>query len=113
LHATLATGTDHAELLDPAVYLHVHVTRPWLVHAGAPTDLVRRTAFLARRLAQGRDEATTLAVAEFAVRKQAKEIIAALDSAEMDYSGSAEAWRFGGGRDLARVIEDAPEPRGA
>jgi len=67
LHTTLATGTDHAELLDLAVYLHVHVTRQWLVHAGAPTDLVRRTAFLARRLAQDRDEVTTLAVAEFAV----------------------------------------------
>ncbi|MGH3975667.1 MAG: helix-turn-helix domain-containing protein [Pseudonocardiaceae bacterium] len=67
LHTTLATGTDHAELLDLAVYLHVHVTRQWLVHAGAPTDLVRRTVFLARRLAQDRDEVTTLAVAEFAV----------------------------------------------
>ncbi len=67
LHTTLATGTDHGELLDLAVYLHVHVTRQWLVHAGAPTDLVRRTVFLARRLAQERDEITTLAVAEFAV----------------------------------------------
>jgi Arc/MetJ family transcription regulator len=53
------------------------------------------------------------ALRSFAVRKQAKEIITALDSADMDYSGSAEAWRFGGGRDLARVIEDAREPRGA
>jgi transcriptional regulator with XRE-family HTH domain len=67
LHTTLATGTDHAELLDLAVSLHVHITRQWLVHAAAPTDLVRRTAFLARRLAQERDEVTTLAVAEFAV----------------------------------------------
>ena len=47
--------------------LHVHITRQWLVHGGAPTDLVRRTVFLARRLAQERDEVTTLAVAEFAV----------------------------------------------
>jgi transcriptional regulator with XRE-family HTH domain len=67
LHTTLATGTDHAELLDLAVYLHVHVTRQWLVHGAAPTDLVRRTVFLARRLAQQRDEVTTLAVAKFAV----------------------------------------------
>ncbi|MGH3934209.1 MAG: helix-turn-helix domain-containing protein, partial [Pseudonocardiaceae bacterium] len=67
LHTTLATGTDHGELLDLAVYLHVHVTRQWLVHAAAPTDLIRRTVFLARRLAQERDEVTTLAVAEFAV----------------------------------------------
>lgn len=36
LHTTLATGADHAELLDLAVYLHVHVTRLWLAHAGAP-----------------------------------------------------------------------------
>jgi transcriptional regulator with XRE-family HTH domain len=67
LHTTLATGTDHAELLDLAVYLHVHVTRMWLHYAGAPTDLKSRTVFLARRLAQERNETTTLAVAEFAV----------------------------------------------
>ena len=67
LHTTLATGTDHAELLELAVYLHVHIIRVWLVHGAAPTDLVRRTVFLARRLAQQRDEVTTLAVAEFAV----------------------------------------------
>ncbi len=67
LHTTLATGTDHAELLELAVYLHVHVTRQWLVHSAAPTDLIRRTVFLAQRLAQLREEITTLAVAEFAV----------------------------------------------
>ncbi|HWR48000.1 MAG TPA: helix-turn-helix transcriptional regulator [Pseudonocardiaceae bacterium] len=67
LHTTLATGTDHVELLDLAVYLHVHVTRMWLAYVGAPTDLVRRSAFLARRLAQERNETTTLAVAEFGV----------------------------------------------
>ncbi|MGH4012427.1 MAG: helix-turn-helix domain-containing protein [Pseudonocardiaceae bacterium] len=67
LHTTLATGTDHGELLDLAVYLHVHVTRLWLAHAGAPTDLVRRTVFLAQRLARERDEVTTLAVAGFGV----------------------------------------------
>jgi hypothetical protein len=67
LHTTLATGTDHAELLDLAVYLHVHVTRRWLRYAGAPTDLGRRAVFLARRLARERDETTTLAVAEYAV----------------------------------------------
>ncbi|MFN2494636.1 MAG: helix-turn-helix domain-containing protein, partial [Pseudonocardiaceae bacterium] len=31
LHTALATGVDHGELLDLAVYLHVHVTRLWLV----------------------------------------------------------------------------------
>jgi transcriptional regulator with XRE-family HTH domain len=65
LHTTLATGTDHADLLDLAVSLHVHVTRMWLAYAGAPTDLIRRTVFLAQRLARERDEVTTLAVAGF------------------------------------------------
>jgi len=59
LHTTLATGADHGQLLDLAVYLHVHVTRLWLVRVVAPDDLVRRTVFLARRLAQQRDEVTT------------------------------------------------------
>jgi transcriptional regulator with XRE-family HTH domain len=63
LHTTLATGTDHGELLDLAVYLHVHVTRMWLIRAGASTDLKHRTVFLARRLARERDEVTTLAMA--------------------------------------------------
>ncbi|MDQ3150507.1 MAG: helix-turn-helix domain-containing protein [Actinomycetota bacterium] len=67
LHTTLTTGADHDELLDLAVYLHVHVTRLWLVHAGAPTDLVRRTVFLAQRLARERDEVATLGVAGFGV----------------------------------------------
>lgn len=67
LHTTLATGADHGELLELAVYLHVHVTRPWLGHAAAPADLQRRVVFLARRLAQERDDVSTLAVAGFAV----------------------------------------------
>ncbi|MDQ3274232.1 MAG: helix-turn-helix domain-containing protein [Actinomycetota bacterium] len=67
LHTTLNTGRDHGELLGLAVYLHVHVTRLWLVHAAAPTDLVRRSVFLARHLAQEHGELTMLAVAGFAV----------------------------------------------
>lgn len=67
LHTTLNTSRDHGKLLDLAVYLHVHVTRQWLVYAGAPTDLVRRTVFLAHRSAQDRDEASVSAVAGFAV----------------------------------------------
>jgi len=43
----------------------------------------------------------------FAVRKQAEEIVAAFDSVEIDFSGSDEAWRYGGGRDLSRLAEDA------
>lgn len=37
----------------------------------------------------------------FATRRQASDIIAALDSVEMDFDGSADGWRYGGGRDLA------------
>jgi transcriptional regulator with XRE-family HTH domain len=67
LHTTLGTGRDHDELLELAVYLHVHVTRWWLTEAAGPVDLLRRTVFLARRLAQRRDEVTTLALAGFGV----------------------------------------------
>ncbi|MGH3773167.1 MAG: helix-turn-helix domain-containing protein [Pseudonocardiaceae bacterium] len=67
LHTTLATGADHAELLELAVSLHVHVTRLWLGRVAAPDDLVRRAVFLARRLAHERDDVTTVAVAGFSV----------------------------------------------
>jgi Arc/MetJ family transcription regulator len=49
------------------------------------------------------------ALHSFALRKRAKEIAAALDSVTMDFAGSEEAWRYGGGRDLSRVVEDARE----
>jgi hypothetical protein len=67
VHTTLATGADHGELLELAVYLHVHVTSAWLILAAAPADLLRRVVLLARRLAQERDEVTTLGMAGFAV----------------------------------------------
>ena len=67
VHTTLATGADHGELLELAVYLHVHLTSTWLILAAAPADLLRRVVFLARRLAQERGEVTTLGVAGFAV----------------------------------------------
>jgi len=43
----------------------------------------------------------------FAVRRQAREIVAAFDSVPMDFAGSGEAWRYGGGRDLSRLAQDA------
>ena len=67
LHTTLATGIDHGELLKLAVYLHVHVTRQWLIHAAAPDDLLHPVIFLTRRLAQEDGEVTTLGMAGFAV----------------------------------------------
>ncbi|MGH3941616.1 MAG: helix-turn-helix domain-containing protein [Pseudonocardiaceae bacterium] len=67
LHTSLNTGTDHGELLDLAVYLHVHVTRIWLGTAAAPAHLLRRVVFLAKRLAEEREEVTTLAMAGYGV----------------------------------------------
>jgi hypothetical protein len=40
-----------------------------------------------------------------ALKAEAAEILAALDSVEMDYTGSADGFRFGGGRDLSRLDE--------
>lgn len=45
----------------------------------------------------------------FALRKQAAEIIAALDTVHLDVEGSADSWRYGGGRDLSRLETDARE----
>jgi Arc/MetJ family transcription regulator len=42
-----------------------------------------------------------------AVRARAGEIIAALDGADMDFSSSADSFRFGGGRDLSSPEDDA------
>jgi hypothetical protein len=43
----------------------------------------------------------------FAQRKLAAEVSADLDDLDIDYSGSADGWRLGGGRDLAKLAEDA------
>jgi hypothetical protein len=45
----------------------------------------------------------------FALRKQAAEIVDAFDSVPMDFTGSVDAWGYGGGRDLSRLVEDARE----
>jgi hypothetical protein len=42
-----------------------------------------------------------------ALKAKAAEILAALDSVEMDYSGSADSFGYGGGRDLSRLEERA------
>lgn len=49
------------------------------------------------------------ALRSFAVRRQAKDIVAAFDEADMDFSHAASAWRYGGGRDLKRLAEAARE----
>jgi hypothetical protein len=53
------------------------------------------------------------ALRAFAVRRQAVDVIAALDSVRVEYSGSEHGWRFGGGRDLSRTAEQAREERPA
>jgi Arc/MetJ family transcription regulator len=49
----------------------------------------------------------------FAVRRRAVDIVAAFDSVEMDFTGSHDAWRYGGGRDLSRLEEDARQAESA
>jgi hypothetical protein len=48
-----------------------------------------------------------------ALKAKAAEILAALDSVEMDYTGSADGFRYGGGRDLSRIGELAREDAAA
>lgn len=49
------------------------------------------------------------ALGEVARRKRVREALALLDEVEFDFSGSAGAWRHGGGRDLGRLEERARE----
>jgi Arc/MetJ family transcription regulator len=53
------------------------------------------------------DTATINAALRSVLRKRAEEIVAALNSAECDFSGSERAWRYGGGRDLSQLAEKA------
>lgn len=53
------------------------------------------------------------ALHEFARRKRARDLITTLDEVEFDLSASADAWRYGGGRDLSNLEEDAREARTA
>lgn len=42
-----------------------------------------------------------------ALKAEAMEIIAAFDSVHLDFTGSPDAFGYGGGRDLSRLAEDA------
>jgi len=54
------------------------------------------------------------ALESFARRKQAAAYMAAFDdTADWDFSGSEQAWRYGGGRDLSRLVENAREAEAA
>jgi hypothetical protein len=48
-----------------------------------------------------------------ALKAKAAEILAALDSVEMDYTGSADSFRYHGGRDLGRLGDLAREDAAA
>lgn len=52
LHASIAAGSDIAELLPLAAWLHTQATVPWLRLAGDTMDLCSLTLMLARRAAQ-------------------------------------------------------------
>jgi Arc/MetJ family transcription regulator len=58
-------------------------------------------------------ETINAALRELADRKRAKDLIATLDEVELDFTESADGWRYGGGRDLSRVETDAREVRSA
>ena len=49
------------------------------------------------------------ALERFALVKKAAELTAAFASADMDFSESEKAWRYGGGRDLSKLEERARE----
>lgn len=51
------------------------------------------------------------ALRSFAVRRKAADILEAFDSVHMDYSGSKDAWRESGGRDLSAFAEEARHDR--
>lgn len=42
-----------------------------------------------------------------ALRRHAEQILDAFDSVDVVFEASADAWRYGGGRDLSRVAADA------
>ena len=75
------------------------MTAGWRQHAWCCTDTKVATINEALRIQ--------------AQKAKAAEILAALDSVEMDYTGSADSFRYGGGRDLSRLDELAREDAAA
>jgi len=48
-----------------------------------------------------------------ATKEKAKQIVSALDSVVMDFTGSAESFGYGGGRDLSSLESKAKDGRAA
>ena len=40
-------------------------------------------------------------------RQRAQELVSVFEAVDWDFSRSADGWRYGGGRDLSRLVEDA------
>lgn len=53
------------------------------------------------------------ALHSFAVRRQAKEIVAAFDQVPVEFPDAERAWGYGGGRDLSRLAENARDSNAA
>lgn len=49
----------------------------------------------------------------FALRRKAREIVAAFDAVAVDFTDAHHAWAYGGGRDLSRLVDDARESEAA
>jgi transcriptional regulator with XRE-family HTH domain len=67
VHTSLNAGADRGELVELTVSLHVHVTRLWLSHVSAPTDLVRRCVFLTKDIAEEHGDNTVVGMASHAI----------------------------------------------
>jgi hypothetical protein len=64
----------------------------------------------AARAVLGTDRTVTTinaALRSIALSRQAAHAMAALDSVDVDVAGSGRGWRYGGGRDLDRLVADA------
>ncbi|WP_410787584.1 type II toxin-antitoxin system VapB family antitoxin [Kribbella sp. C-35] len=55
----------------------------------------------------GDEETINAALSQFVRWRRAQRLIETLNAVEMDFTGSADAWRYGGGRDLSRLAENA------
>jgi hypothetical protein len=43
----------------------------------------------------------------FALERESRQIVDAFDQVSVDCEGASDSWRYGGGRDLSRLVENA------
>ena len=68
---------------------------------------------LVGRMLDADGEAATIdAALRFVMRAKAAEITALLSSVDVDFTDSHLAWRYGGGRDLSKLVEKARSEMG-